>query len=225
MPNMTAGDDELYIEIPGREPLTIPVTINAGSAKVVYANTKINEMQVNGTSEIDVTVTDIWNNTIPGTTQLDVRVLGSIAYDGPLTINAPQGETTLNVRGIEPGGRGYVSILVNGINFGEQLPGVVSYTVQNSFVPKEDLNVMYMNIFGGDWANQWGYFSTNDDVTADMINDSPKLLAVTTQLTNPEKLYQFVATLDPSAKLTPEQAENHAITFRNTGLYLQSTTQ
>jgi len=45
--------------------------------------------------------------------------------------------------------------MINNLSLNEQKPGYANITVQEKILPTEDLNVMYLNLFGSDWANQW----------------------------------------------------------------------
>ncbi len=82
------------------------------------------------------------------------------------------------------------------------MPGYARIAVQQDLLPREGLNVMYLNLFGNDRGNQWGYFS---DIDASYINDrmqnSPKLLTTTTQLVNPDKIKEVALIVTSSLKV------------------------
>lgn len=47
---------------------------------------------------------------------------------------------------------------------------------------------MYLNLFGTDRGNQWGYKSDNKKISEDIIARSQKTLTITTQLIDPSKI-------------------------------------
>lgn len=224
-PLMRSGEDELRITIPGRDPIIVPITINPGSPRVVEANTQNNLLKIDDTSTVAITVTDIWGNLVPGSTDIEIRTLGSIDFGGSQVIQATNGQASIQVSGVDPGGRGFLTALVEGIPFNRQRPGLQSFVVQNTFIPTENLNVMYMNLFGTDWANFWGYFSENKAVASEMINESPKMLSVTTQLTDPTKLNKFVATVNTKAVVQSDDLANQSLVVASNKLFLQHAVQ
>jgi hypothetical protein len=52
------------------------------------------------------------------------------------------------------------------------------------------LNIMYLNLFGNDWWNQWWYNSDNKKFAENIIQKSSKTLAVTTQLISLSKIQE-----------------------------------
>jgi len=207
-PQMKAWEDELIITIPGIDPFVLPITIEAWSPRLVQAKTTLDELYIGQTADVDLTVTDLWKNIIPGTTELDVRAIGAISYTWALTIDAIDGKASIEIEGQDPGGRWFVTALINGTSFTQQSPGFAAFNVQNSFIPTDNLNVMYMNLFGSDRANLWWYFSQNDSIATEMINNSPKILALTTQLVDPTKIFQFVATIKSNGHISSEDPQN-----------------
>lgn len=220
-PQMKTWEDELIITIPWIDPFVLPITIEPGNARIVTAKNKSDSLYIWQTADVSFTVTDLRENKIPWITPLDIRALGPISYTWASTVNAIDGKLDVSIQTLDPGGRGFLTALIAGVGFNQQSPGFASFNVQNSFIPTDNLNIMYMNLFGSDRANLWWYFSQNDSIGSQMINNSPKMLALTTQLIDPSKIYQFIATVKSNGYITTDNSENIILTLDQNQLFAE----
>ncbi|MDR0860798.1 MAG: hypothetical protein LBO09_07710 [Candidatus Peribacteria bacterium] len=76
-------------------------------------------------------------------------------------------------------------------------PGNIRITITDSLIPTTGLNVLYLNYFGDDWGNQRGYFSENNKYIENLMKNSNKLLATTTQLVDEDKVKELLRAIDP----------------------------
>jgi len=201
MPNFVAGDDTLIIEIPGLDPISIPLHIVAWTASKVSltVNSPLLDMWSNLTWSI--IVTDAWGNIVP-----DTRV--KFGSDGPInistkTITVSDTPYTFSATTQEPGGVAYVFAYIDWVSLSDQSPAYQQVTVQRPFLPEKNLNIMYLNLFGSDWWNQRWYWSRHSNYVPQLIINSPKLLAVTTQLIDPSALKKFTLVVGQNGQVHP----------------------
>lgn len=55
----------------------------------------------------------------------------------------------------KPGGSSYIFVYNADLPLHQQSPGIGKIVIQNSVIPKDNLNVMYLNLFGTDRGNLW----------------------------------------------------------------------
>jgi hypothetical protein len=56
-------------------------------------------------------------------------------------------EYVYNITAKKPGGEGYIFTYIKDRTLTDQVPGYERFIVQESILPKEKLNVMYLNLF------------------------------------------------------------------------------
>ncbi len=83
----------------------------------------------------------------------------------------------------------------------QQRPAIKKIVVKHTYLPKKNLNVMYLNLFGSDRGNQRGYFSENKTVVNQMMDESEKVLATTTLLTKPENIKRKVWSIEKNSQI------------------------
>lgn len=138
--------------------------------------------------------------------------LGNLEISGSklLQLQVPSSGLSVSVRALNPGGKGYVYAMLQGVALSAQRPTYRSFLIQNSFLPTQKLNVMYLNLFGSDRANGW---SQRGDVASQMIVNSDKLLAVTTLLSNPDSLKRSVARVSANGEVDLDSSLNAKVRF------------
>lgn len=102
-------------------------------------------------------------------------------------------EAIINARTADRGGRGF--LIARLTDQQDQVPGMMSVQVRDSFLPLEDVNVMYMALLGTDRA-QTSVADTQSYFAQEMIRRSPKLLSMTTQYTDPDEFAPVLWSID-----------------------------
>jgi hypothetical protein len=80
-------------------------------------------------------------------------------------------------------------------------------------LPETNLNVLYLNLFGTDRGNQWGYFSDNNKKINQITKDSEKVLISTTQLIDPGKLRQIQVIITPDGQVQNNTSQKQSLTI------------
>lgn len=191
-PSFVAWNDKIIVSIPWLQDFTFDVKVSAWSVKAV--DVQLNKSQIDVEWEINgkVLLIDIWGNTVTNSDKtVRVWTFGSLKINSSniqdiLTVNWV---ADFKVLWIQPWGKSYVYTLIRDLNL------ITDYSwdyeivsVKNTFWPKENVNIMYLNLFWNDWWNLWWYFSSNKRIIPNMINSSEKMLTVTTQLINPSNI-------------------------------------
>jgi hypothetical protein len=203
-PTYRAGNDTVTIDIPWLDPITIPVVINPGQARKVTIDPLPSFSEPDNTINTTVRIYDIWGNRVTQATDIEMGGMGSLTVNGSklTTISVTNWSSPVTIQTIQPGGISYVYGFVKNVGINAQVPGYARIAIQQDLLPREGLNVMYLNLFGNDRGNQRGYFS---DIDASYINDriqnSPKLLTTTTQLVNPDKIKEVALIVTSSLKV------------------------
>ncbi|HMT01663.1 MAG TPA: VCBS repeat-containing protein, partial [Candidatus Absconditabacterales bacterium] len=171
--------------------------------------TDSDQMKIGSHQAALVVVKDIWMNQIIDPVDLQIGLIGSLSSSGSTLFSVPvqQGQTSFPFQGLAPGGKGYIYAYLKGVALENQKPGYKSLFVKNNFLPTDKLNVMYLNLFGADRGNMWGFFSDYSGVVTEMITRSEKLLAVTTMLVDPSHVRQtpFVIANNLTLDVSPDQ--------------------
>lgn len=203
-PTYKAWNDIITVSVPGLDPINIPVVINPGDARKVTIDTIPSFSQPGSTINTTVRIYDIWSNIVTEPTDIDIGGIGSLLINGQKlsTVTISNWSSPITIQTIQPWGISYAYGFVKNVAINAQVPGYARIAVQQDLIPREGLNVMYLNLFGNDRGNQWGYFS---DIDASYINErmqnSPKLLTTTTQLINPDKIKEVALIVTASLKV------------------------
>ncbi|MCX6825442.1 MAG: VCBS repeat-containing protein [candidate division SR1 bacterium] len=215
-PNFKAGNDAITINIPGIDPIIIPIVVNPGTAKTVILQLEKSRMDFTTTtgSKGTIHVVDSWNNNVTSGTTIKLGVIGA-ANSSVSEFNYNGNEYTYMLSAKKPGGEGYVFAYIKERALSDQTPGYEKFIVQESILPKEKLNVMYLNLFGTDRGNQRGYFSENNKIINTITNQSNKLLATTTELVDPSKIKQIEFILNPHGQIQSINNKTATLTIEN----------
>ena len=75
------------------------------------------------------------------------------------------------------------------------------FNVDKHIFPESGLNIMYLNYFGNDWWNQWGYLSDNKHYVENLMSKSNKIITTTTQLVSEDKIKKMIWKMEPWLKI------------------------
>lgn len=192
MPSYRAGTDEIWIQIPGLDPIIIPVTVTSWKPYHVNLTTSAASLSIWESLSGSLSVTDAWGNTISTPTSL---VLGfTWALDFPSKIVQVSDEQyNFSLKTKEKGGIWYVYASINDLALEQQSPAYQKIVIQEKFLPEKKLNVMYLNLFGSDRWNLWTQDALDPSYVPDLVSSSEKLLSVTTQIVEPSRIKKFAA--------------------------------
>ncbi len=215
-PNFKAGNDTVTIKIPGIDPIIIPVNVNPGVAKTVLLTLEKSKMDTTTTnqSKWTIQVVDTRNNKVIKPTTIKLWVIGAAKINTTEFIYTGT-EYTYTLNATSPGGEWYIFGYIKDRTLSDQIPWYEKFIVQESLIPKEKLNILYLNLFGTDWWNQRGYFSENNKIINTMTNQSNKLLATTTQLIDPNKIKQVQYIVSPNGQITNINTTPYTLTLEN----------
>jgi len=193
-PGFDLGVDELVIAIPGTKPLRIPIEITASDPSQVIL--KLDKKTSSVDEEIfgELLISDIRDNISVDPVSIIMEAIWPVRIDGKKKIKkAVVGwkYDDFKITTMEPWGQWFVIAYIDTwvVPLDSQWPWIAEILVQKPMIPEDDLNVMYLNLFGSDWWNQWWYFSLNNKKINDIFANSPKLISATTQLINPQTLW------------------------------------
>ena len=215
LPSFSAWEDVLNISMPGVDDIHIPMYVHTASPSVVKLSAESEVLHKNSSTNVTLKVFDNRNNLI------DKDVLIKLESSNPnrLSLSAPMLVTVHEWSfGFEANSHDkwwwyhiYAQIDPQNVPLNKQSPGILSITVQETMLPEEKLNVMYLNLFGGDRWNQWWYMSDNKKYSESLIKKSDKLLAITTQLLDYENIKFFPVIIDKFLNIRKFESKN--ITF------------
>lgn len=195
MPNFKAGKDILYISMPWIDDIEIPVEIHPAPASMIEIKTKKNEISTYSNTKWDLVIMDNWNNIINQNTAIKFWNIWPISISGfdssSEILNIEHWIQNFEINSDEEWGVGFLYATIEWLDLNKQKPGYSEITVQKKILPENNLNIMYLNIFGSDWWNQWWYMSDNNKYIEKLINNSEKLLAATTQLVSTDKIKKY----------------------------------
>lgn len=198
MPTYRAGTDELYIQIPGLDPIVLSITIAPGFPYRVNLSTSSSMLPLWSSVTGSVFVTDAWGNTLPWKYPLRLGSYWALDFDMQ-TVSVWSDPYIFSTKTKSVGGVSYLYAYLDTISFTDQSPDYKKITVQETILPSDKLNVMYLNLFGSDWWNIW---TTQQQFSVpQLMSSSNKLLAVTTQITDPSRLKKFAFTLSQKAQI------------------------
>lgn len=147
-PTFKAGEDTLIIQIPGLDPIQIPIIVYAGDAKKVLLTLEKSKLDLTTetTTKGLIQVVDSWNNKVNTPTIIKLGTIGA-AKTNTTEFTYSGGEYAYTITAKKPGGEGYVFAYIKDRQLSDQFPGYERFIIQESILPKEKLNVMYLSLF------------------------------------------------------------------------------
>jgi len=200
MPSYRAWSDELIIQIPWLDLIYIPVNINPWKPYRVDLTTNSTVYKVWELFSWGFSITDFWWNQLSWSTELKVWSLWALDFSSK-TISVTADSYSFSTKTKEPWWISYLYGFLEWVPLSEQSPAYKKIVVQETFLPKDNLNVMYLNLFGSDWWNIWSIDKSFSTYVPDIVSSSQKLLAVTTQLWDPSLLKKFAGVVSDDGQV------------------------
>ena len=215
-PSFKAGEETITINIPGQNPIVIPIKVNPGPAKTVLLQLEKSRMDLTTTknSKWTINIVDTRNNKITTWTVIKLWVIGWATTNTSEFIYSGN-EYIYTVTATGAGGEWYIFAYIKDRALTDQVPGYQRFIVQESVLPTKDLNVMYLNLFWADRGNQRWYFSENNKVVNNITSQSDKVLATTTQLIDPNKIKQIEYIITPHGQIQSISNKQSTLTIQN----------
>ena len=189
VPWYSAWDDEISIVIPWLDEKILKLKIKPGPLSKVVITTDKDYMERNEEIEGHIALVDAWWNKM-----ITPKTL-TLTKAGPLEISpVADGENTVVVNRwdypiwLTSSDEAWVTKI---LAESEWIQADKTVTVKRFFLwdaVNSWLNIMYLNLFGTDWWNQWWYLSENNKFAENIISKSKKTLAITTQLIDAKKV-------------------------------------
>lgn len=198
-PSFTAWEDTIIISMKWVEDVEIPVTVNHASPTIVQITTESSSLKKNSSTNANLKIYDNRNNPINESTKISLSSANDkISLSKSWTINVTWWSLDFDIYSHDKWWKWYVYSFIDTDTtpLNQQKPGSISISLQKMMLPENDLNVMYLNLFGNDWWNQRWLMSDNNKYSENLIKNSDKLITVTTQLVSLENIKHFPAIID-----------------------------
>lgn len=184
-PTLKAGTDTLSVSIPWLSDIRIPVRVYPASPIATRINFDKERLNINETMTGRVFAEDTWWNIVDNRhISISVGTIWNIKLNWASSIQAATDNwiVTFQVSTVDPGGKWYVYSSMDHLSMESQVPDYKNIIVTNKLWPSDKLNIMYLSLFWSDWWNMWKYFSDKNNVSTNILANSNKTLAITTQL-------------------------------------------
>jgi hypothetical protein len=212
-PNFKAGTERISIRIPWRPAQTFSLSVQPGDArKIKLLAHETTVMQPNSTQQVDIQIFDNRDNPIQSAVNIQIGSLGSVTSDQKnVSINH---NASFQIQSNNIGGQGYIYAYIQDIPLSEQLTDYQSFLVQDSMIPTSWFNSMHLTLLGKDrWAD------TN--FTQELIKTSPKLLSITTQLTDTNNLQKIGTIITQDGQIKQFDTLRPNLRIRNNQLRIE----
>ena len=194
LPNFKAGNDILYISMPWTDNIEVPIKVKHATPKIVDITSEYESINVESSMSANLKVFDNWNNIVDSDISVALNASNdklSLSTSWYIQIQSWSLDFLISSNNKWWLSHIYSFIYDSQIPLNQQKPAVLPITIQEKMLPEDNLNVMYLNLFGNDRWNQWWYMSENEKYSEQLIKNSEKLITVTTQLINLENIKQF----------------------------------
>jgi hypothetical protein len=192
MPSFRSWEDEVIIEVPGLDPIVIPVIIRPGDPYRINLEILDTTIAIWEILSWTINVTDTRWNAIDRAAKIKFWSLWVLNFEQTIAVSDKPYRFSVKANG-DNRWLSYIYALLDGVALDAHSPAYQKYVVQEQFIPKEKLNVLYFNLFWSDWGNFWQKDAIDPQYVPNLIANSEKLLAVTTQSLRPEILKKFAA--------------------------------
>lgn len=197
LPSKKAGLDTVKINIPGVIDYAIPIKILPWKATQAIISFDKKSIYMGEEFKALVSVKDKRWNSIKDTGALAISPIWLSVVEKNIVPDGIQ----LTLRSWTKSGLWTLFARLKTVPLDQQRPAVKKIPVKYSYIPKTRLNVMYLNLFGSDWGNQWWYFSKNRGTANTIMANSWKLLATTTLLMKPDHIKQKVCSIEEKSQI------------------------
>ncbi|WP_213348475.1 FG-GAP repeat domain-containing protein [Candidatus Vampirococcus lugosii] len=219
-PSFKAGEDILIVDIPGIGELNANILINPASIYSLNLSVENPSVDAGDINIGKVVGKDYWGNDVKNGGNILVEVSGNATIQGNKSTTVNSGQN-FQINTDKPGGKVYLTAKIDGKDLETYIPDYISFLVKDTTWWEEgkDINVMYLSLFGGDWGNQWGYFSDNNKFMQKMFSSSSKMLASTTMLVDPENIKKFKYIVYPDLSINNVGNYKNNISIDNGNIY------
>lgn len=199
-PSFKSWKDKVVLQIPWFDDFIINVSVLPGKESRVALEFSKTNISVWKTIDWSIKIFDERGNLIDRNVQVKLWKMWVIDLEGAQdrTINWSWSFVLKDVWLVW---EWYFYAILKNISLEQQVPGYQKIVVQEDLLPKEKLNVMYLNLFWSDRGNQRWYFSENNKYINEIFGKSEKTLAITTQLTDLKKLRKADIVVDQNAQI------------------------
>ncbi len=97
-------------------------------------------------------------------------------------------------------------------------PAIARVSINKTLTPTTGLNVLYLNYFGNDRGNQRGYFSDNKKYIENIMKDSNKTIATTTQLISENNIKEMIRKIEKGLQIQNFRYLPTTLTLNTTSL-------
>ena len=185
VPWYKAGNDEITVTVPWLDPKKILLKVEPGEMKNIGVTLENDIIYPKDTLKGEVELTDARWNKIEKTTTISVKSTSELKVSPSEEPSVAQGSRKFTLPTTEDD-VGLHKISVKGKSSDwKEISASKRFTVKNFFLKwaiESWLNIMYLNLFGNDWWNQWWYNSDNKKFAENIIQKSSKTLAVVVSL-------------------------------------------
>lgn len=180
-----AGEDQLRFLLPWKTEQSIPIILHPWQLAQISFALNAESLLPNRNYEATLLLQDAWWNTIKNQEEILLQSSGPARLIPQGNIKIREGKQTISLQTTNEWGA--LEINIQWKNIKKRL----NRTVKQSFlgaILNSWINVMYLNLFWTDWGNQRWYFSDHQKVSEEIMKNSRKMLAITTQLIDPHKI-------------------------------------
>ena len=193
VPWYKAGNDEITVTVPWLDPKKILLKVEPGEMRNIGVTLENDTIYPEDTLKGEVELTDARWNKIEKTTTISAKSTSELKISPSEEPSVAQWSRKFTLPTTEDD-VGIHKIYIKGKSSDwQEIAASKRFTVKNFFLKwaiESGLNIMYLNLFGNDWWNQWWYNSDNNKFAENIIQKSSKTLAVTTQLIAPSKIQE-----------------------------------
>lgn len=185
IPWKQAGEDQLRFLLPWRDEQSIPVTLHPGQLAQISFTLNEESLLPNKNYQAILLLQDAWWNIVKDQEEISLLSSGPAKLSPQGNIKIEEGKQKILVQTTNEWG-----ILQLNIQW-KKIEKKLNRAIKQSFLTpllNSWINVMYLNLFWTDWGNQRWYFSDHQKISEEIIKNSGKTLAITTQLIDPHKI-------------------------------------
>ena len=199
-PNFKSWKEKIVLQIPGFDDFNINVSVLAWKEDKIVLDFPRTNMSVWQLVTWTIKIFDKRWNLVDRSVSVKLWKMWmiDIEWSQDRVVN---GSWLLSLKDIWLVWEWYFYAVLKNVPLEKQVPWYQRIIVQEDLLPKEKLNVMYLNLFWSDWWNQRWYFSDNNKYINDIFGKSEKTLAITTQLTDLKKLKKIDLIVDQNAQI------------------------
>ncbi len=180
-----AGEDQLRFLLPWKAEQSIPITLHPGQLAQISFDLDGESLLPNRNYQATLLLQDAWWNAVKDQEEISLQNSGPARLSPQGKIKIREGKQTISLQTMNEWGA--LEINIQWKNIQKKLNRTVKQSFLTSLL-KSWMNVMYLNLFWTDWGNQRWYFSDHQKVSEEVIKNSGKTLAITTQLIDPQKI-------------------------------------